>query len=55
VAVVESFDFITVNKKTHPSYSTLKYRYIVRAFGIEMHHGHYWDGKRRPILGFHVT
>jgi len=48
VTVVESFDFITVNKKPHPSYSILKHRYIVCAFAIEMHRGHDWDGKRKP-------
>ena len=39
--------FILV-QKPHPSYSPLKYRYIVVALGIEMHRGHSWDGKRRP-------
>ena len=46
VTIGENFNFITVNKKPHPSYSTLKHTYIVCAFGIEMHWGHDWDGKK---------
>ena len=45
MTIGENFNFITVHKKPHPSYSTLKRRYVVCAFGIEMHRGHDWDGK----------
>jgi len=47
VAVVESFDFITV-KKTHTLPTELyNIAILLQVFGIEMHQGHDWDGKTR--------